>query len=68
MTTATISPDFSITIPPAVREQLNLRPGQRMVFTIVGDRIHLVPLRPATDLRGLLRGMPTDVAREPDRL
>jgi hypothetical protein len=32
-----------------------------------GDRIELIPQRPARALRGLLRGIDTDVPRDSDR-
>jgi hypothetical protein len=32
-----------------------------------GDRIELIPQRPARALRGLLRGIDTDVPRDADR-
>jgi AbrB family looped-hinge helix DNA binding protein len=67
MPTATIGPDFSITIPPTVRQSLGLLPGQRLVVLTYGDRIELIPQRPARELRGSLRGMRTDLARDADR-
>ena len=64
----TNSPKFQVVIPRSVRERLNLRPGQQIQVIPYEDRIELVPLRPARELRGSLRGLPTDLLREPDRL
>jgi AbrB family looped-hinge helix DNA binding protein len=68
METVTISPKFQVVIPKRIREQLDLRPGQRVQAIQYGDRVELLPLKPARQLRGFLRGIDTDVPRERDRL
>ena len=68
MEKVTISPTFQVAIPRYIRERLNLKPGQQMQVIPYEDRIEFIPLRPASELRGYLRGMRTDVSREPDRL
>jgi AbrB family looped-hinge helix DNA binding protein len=64
MDTATISPKFQVVIPKAVREQLKLRPGQIVQVIGYGDRIEFLPIRPAGELRGMLRGMDAGFERE----
>ncbi len=68
MSTVTISPKYQIVIPKAVREQLQLSPGQKVEAFAFGNRIELIPVRPITDSRGMLSGMDTEVEREADRL
>ena len=68
METVTVSPKFQVVIPRAVRESLNLRPGQKVQIIRYGDRIELIPLRPAKKLRGFLKGIDTGVERESDRV
>lgn len=63
-----ISPKFQVVIPRSIRERLNLHPGQQVQVIPYEDRIEFIPLRPARELRGSLRGMSTDLTREPDRL
>ena len=57
MPTATITSKGQTTIPKAVRDRLNLQPGDRVDFVIQDDRTVL--LKPATidvtALKGLLR-------------
>jgi AbrB family looped-hinge helix DNA binding protein len=65
--TVTISPKFQVVIPKRVREALNLQPGQKVLALQVGDRVELVPLLDAAERRGFLRGIETDIPREPDR-
>ena len=63
-----ISPEFQIVIPEGIREELRLVPGQRVHVVVVDERIELIPLRPATELRGFLEGIDTGDAREADRI
>jgi AbrB family looped-hinge helix DNA binding protein len=64
----TISPKYQVVIPRSVRERLNLRPGQQVQVISYENRIEFIPVRPARELRGFLRGMSTDLERDPDRL
>jgi AbrB family looped-hinge helix DNA binding protein len=68
METVTVSPKFQIVIPRAVRDALDIRPGQKVQVVRYGDRIELIPLRPIREMRGFLRGIDTTVEREPDRV
>jgi AbrB family looped-hinge helix DNA binding protein len=64
----TISPKFQVVIPRAVRERLNLRPGQQVQAVVYDDRVELIPLRPARELRGFLSGIDTTLDRDADRV
>ena len=68
MEKVTISPKFQVVIPRSIRERLKLRPGQQVQVIPYEDRIEFIPLRPARELRGSLRGMPTDLRRDRDRV
>jgi len=68
MDEVTISPDFEVVIPPAVRERLRLQPGQKVRVIVYEDQIVLVPVRHARELRGFVRGMNTDFERDGDRV
>ena len=67
MQTITISPKFQIVIPRAFRDLLRLRPGQKFQAIAYEDRIELIPLRRAKEMRVFLGGIDTTVARERDR-
>ena len=56
MQTVTVSPKFQIVIPKAVREQLHIKAGQKMLAIPYGQHIQLVPLKKAKELRGMLAG------------
>lgn len=68
MTTLTISPKFQVVIPKAIREFLRLRPGQKIQALVYENRIELIPVRRAKEMRGFLRGIDTAVDREVDRV
>jgi AbrB family looped-hinge helix DNA binding protein len=66
--TVTISPKFQVVIPKEIRERMGLEPGQKVQAIAHGDRIELIPVRPAREMRGFLRGIDTTVERERDRV
>jgi AbrB family looped-hinge helix DNA binding protein len=64
-----VSPKYQVVIPKEIREGLSLRPGQDMQVIRKGNVIMLVPDRPISAFRGILRGLPTTGYREKkDRL
>ena len=67
MQTITISPKFQIVIPKAFRELMRLKPGQKFQAIAYEDRIELIPLRRAKELRGFLGPIDTTVVRDDDR-
>jgi AbrB family looped-hinge helix DNA binding protein len=64
MHTVTVSPKYQVVIPKAVRESLQLRPGQKMQVIEYNGRIELIPERDIKELRGFLKGINTEFARE----
>jgi AbrB family looped-hinge helix DNA binding protein len=67
MEQAKISPKYQVVIPKAIREELELKPGQVVQVIAHGDRIEMVPVRSMRELRGFLSGIDTAVERESDR-
>ena len=68
MNTVTISPKYQVVIPKAIREELGLQPGQRVEAIAYEGRIELIPIRPAREMRGFVKGIDTDVERDADRV
>ncbi len=64
MDAVTISPKFQVVIPKSVRRQLRLVPGQKVQVIAYGDRIEFIPLKAASELRGMLRGLDTSFERD----
>jgi AbrB family looped-hinge helix DNA binding protein len=63
----TVSSKYQVVIPQRVRERMGVKAGERMQVVQYGDRIELIPQRPARALRGFLRGIDTRVPRDADR-
>ena len=61
-----VSPKFQVVIPNTVRENLHLRPGQKMQVVEYDGRIELIPEKDIKELRGFLKGIKTSFEREKD--
>lgn len=60
----TISTKYQIVIPRKVREQFNLKPGQKVVFIPYKNSIRLVIVPSIKEARGIFKGMNTENIRE----
>jgi len=67
MDTVSVSPKFQVVIPKSVRKPLGIKAGMRVQVIAYGDRIELLPIRPAKSMRGYLKGIDTRVKRDKDR-
>lgn len=68
MQTVKVSPKYQVVIPRAVRESLQVQPGQRMQVVEYEGRIELIPERDIRQMRGFLKGIDTSFNREADRV
>jgi AbrB family looped-hinge helix DNA binding protein len=59
METVTVSSRFQVVIPRAIREALRIRPGQKFQVIQYENRIELISLQSAKELRGFLKGIDT---------
>ena len=66
--TVIVSPKFQVVIPREIREARGIKPGSRMSVFEVNGVIQLVPVKPAAEYLGLLRGLSsTSVPADPER-
>ena len=68
MSTVTISSKFQLVIPKAVREAMDLKPGQQLRVFASGDRLEMVPVKKLRSMHGFLKGIDTSVPRDEDRV
>lgn len=68
MTTVTVSSKFQVVMPREIREAMNIAPGQQIQVLVAQNRIVLIPVQPMRNLKGFLKGIDTEVARDEDRL
>ena len=66
--TVVVSPKYQVVIPREIREASGILPGSRMSVFEVNGVIQLVPIKPAAQYRGLLKGLSsTEVPNDPER-
>ena len=64
MKAVTISSKYQVVIPREIREQFNLKPGQKVVFIPGEHSIRLEIIRPIKESRGSLKGIDTRIERD----
>jgi AbrB family looped-hinge helix DNA binding protein len=68
MPAVTVSPKYQVVIPKQIREEMDIKPGQKVDMLIYKGNIVLVPLRPIEEMRGFIKGIDATFEREDDRL
>jgi len=68
VTTITVSSKYQIVSPLKIREALKIKPGEKLHAIEYRGRIELVPVRTTKSARGSLKGIDTDIPRDPDRI
>lgn len=64
MNTVTISSKYQVVIPRPIREQFNLKPGQKIMFIPYMDTLRVVIVPPIEDAEGIFENIDTDPQRE----
>ena len=64
MASVTISPEYQVSIPPEVREKLNIQPGQKLEILVYDGQMHFVPVVPVESLFGIFKGFEIPYERE----
>ena len=64
MNTVTISSKYQVVIPRPIREQFNLKPGQKLLFIPYNNTLRVVIVPPVEDAEGIFEGIDTDPQRE----
>jgi AbrB family looped-hinge helix DNA binding protein len=64
MEVTTISSKFQLVIPRKIREQFNLKPGQKVVFLPYKKTLRMVIVPSLEDAYGMLKGLDADNLRE----
>ena len=64
MNTVTISSKYQVVIPRLIREQFNLKPGQKIMFIPYNNTLRVVIVPPIEDAEGIFEGIDTDPQRD----
>ena len=68
MTAVTVSPKYQVVIPKDVREKMGIVSGQKIQILTYDNRIELIPIQKMSKLKGMLKGISTNLERESDRI
>jgi AbrB family looped-hinge helix DNA binding protein len=68
MNTVTVSTKYQVVIPKDIRENIGLKVGTSLEIINYGNRIELIPIQPMKNLKGIFKGINTDIVRDTDRL
>lgn len=69
MDAVTVSAKYQVVIPQKIREQMRVKPGQKMHVIAYDNMVVFIPIRPIKAARGSLKGINTKVERdEEDRV
>jgi AbrB family looped-hinge helix DNA binding protein len=64
MNTVTISSKYQVVIPRPIREQFNLKPGQKIMFIPYKETLRVVIVPSIEGTEGIFAGIDTDPQRE----
>jgi AbrB family looped-hinge helix DNA binding protein len=64
MNTVTISSKYQVVIPRPIREQFNLRPGNKIMFIPYANTLRVVIVPSIEEALGMFEGIDTDPQRE----
>ena len=60
----TVSSKYQICIPKPIREEMDIKAGQKFIIIPKGTVLNLVPKRSINDVKGLLAGANTNNIRD----
>jgi AbrB family looped-hinge helix DNA binding protein len=68
MNKVTLSNEYQIVIPKEVREEIGLKAGVSFEVITYSNRIELIPIKLIKNLKGILKGIDTNIIRDEDRI
>jgi AbrB family looped-hinge helix DNA binding protein len=68
MNKVTLSNKYQVLIPKNVREKIGLNAGVSFEVITYSNRIELIPIKPMNKLKGILKGIDTNIIRDKDRI
>jgi AbrB family looped-hinge helix DNA binding protein len=64
----TLSNEYQLPIPKEIREATGIEAGTSFEVMLYNNRIELIPIKPIKKLRGIFKGIDTNIVREEDRV
>jgi len=66
--TVTLSNEYQLIIPKEISKSMGLEPGSSFEVLSYNNRIELIPLKPIKELKGIFKGIDTNIERDDDRV
>ena len=68
MNTVTLSNEYQLIIPEEISKSIGLEPGSSFEVLSYNNRIELIPISPIKELKGIFKGIDTNIERDDDRV
>jgi len=68
MNTVTLSKEYQLIFPEEIREAIGLKAGTSFEVISYNNRIELIPVNSIKNLKGIFKGIDTNIARDDDRI
>ena len=68
MNTITLSNEYQLVIPKEISESLGMEAGTSFEVLSYNNRIELIPISPINKLKGIFKGIDTNISRDDDRV
>jgi AbrB family looped-hinge helix DNA binding protein len=68
MNTVTLSQEYQLVFPEEIRETIGIKAGTSFEVIPYNNRIELIPLKPIKNLKGIFKGIDTNIIRDNDRI
>jgi len=68
MNTVTLSKEYQLVFPEEIREAIGIKAGTSFEVIPYNNRIELIPIKPIRNLKGIFKGIDTNIIRDNDRI
>jgi len=68
MNTVTLSKEYQLVLPKEIREATGIKAGTSFEVIPYNNRIELIPIKPMKNLKGIFKGIDTNIIRDNDRI
>ena len=68
MNTVTLSSEYQLNFPREILETFGLEAGTSFEIITHNNRIELIPIKPIKKLKGIFKGIDTNIIRDDDRI
>jgi looped-hinge helix DNA binding domain, AbrB family len=68
MNTVTLSKDYQLVFPEEIRKTTGIKAGTSFEVISYNNRIELIPIKSIKELKGIFKGIDTNIIRDDDRI